>query len=191
MRGLCSRLAAGSTQATAQFERRYQMRKLRLLVAISLLVMAASCSSTSEPMAVEITGPLGPGETAAQITGPAVADGIVCEAATYVEGDFFDLDGKVLTDEERDQLMQVEMETGEIVFSAKDGRWTCVDGSGTFDTVDTPTMAASDLDFEGTNEPATWTVEDGTGEYEGLSGSGTVIVDFPNGTVVYDGELQK
>lgn len=167
------------------------MRKLRLSAVISFLVIAASCSSSSEPMAVEITGPLGPAETPAQIAGPAVDDGIVCDAATYVEGDFVDLDGKVLTDEERDQLMQVEMETGEIVFSAKHGRWTCADGSGTFDTVDTPTMATPELNFEGTNEPATWEVESGTGDYEGLAGSGKVIVDFPNGTVVYDGELQK
>ena len=46
----------------------------------------------------------------------------MCDAATYEEGVFVDLDGKVLTNEERDQLMQVGVETGEIVFSAKYGR---------------------------------------------------------------------
>ena len=88
-------------------------------------------------------------------------------------------------------LMQVEGETGEIVFSAKYGRWTCADGSGTFDTVDTPTMAMPELDPEGSNEAAAWTVESGTGDYESLSGSGKVIVDFSKETVVYDGEMQK
>ena len=167
------------------------MRKLRLLVVVSLMVVVASCSSSSEPMAVQINGPLGPTVSPAPITGEAVDEGVVCDAATYEEGDFVDLDGKVLTDEERDQLMQVEVETGEVVFSAKYGRWTCADGSGTFDTVDTPTMAMPELDLEGSNEAATWTVESGTGDHESLSGSGKVIVDFSNETVVYAGEMQE
>ena len=54
--------------------------------------------------------------------GDAVDEAVVCGAATYEEGEFVDLDGKVLTNEERDQLMQVGVETGEIVFSAKYGR---------------------------------------------------------------------
>ena len=167
------------------------MRKLRLLVVVSLMVLVASCSSSSEPMGVQINGPLGPTVSPAPITGEAVEEGVVCDAATYEEGDFVDLDGKVLTDEERDQLMQVEVETGELVFSAKYGRWTCADGSGTFDTVDTPTMAMPELDFEGSNEAATWTVESGTGDHESLSGSGKVIVDFSSKTVVYAGEMQN
>jgi hypothetical protein len=170
-------------------ERRKQMRKLRLLVVVSFMVVGASCSS-SEPMAVQINGALGQSDTPAPITGAAVDGEIVCHAATYEQGDFVDLDGKVLTDEERDQLMQVEAETGEVVFGAVHGRWTCADGSGTFDTVETPTIAMPDLNFEGSNDAATWTVESGTGDYEELSGSGKVIVDFPNETVVYDGEMQ-
>ena len=167
------------------------MRKFRLLVVVSVMMAAASCSTSSEPMAVQITGPLGPSDSPAPVTGPAADEGIMCGAATYEEGEFVDLDGKVLTDDELGQLMQVEMETGEIVFSAKHGRWTCADGSGTFDTVDTPTMAMPELNPEGPNEAATWTVESGTGDYEELSGSGTVIVDFSKETVVYDGEMQE
>lgn len=167
------------------------MRKLRLLLVVSFMVGVASCSSSSEPMAVQINGPLGPTVTPAPVTGEAVDEGIVCDAVTYEEGDFFDLDGNAVTDEERDQLMQVEMETGEMVFSGKDGRWTCADGSGTFDTVDKGTLAVPDYNFEGSNNVATWTVENGTGDYGGLSGSGTVIVDFSKETVVYEGEMQK
>jgi hypothetical protein len=173
------------------FERRNHMRKLRLLAIVSFMVMAASCSSTSEPMSVQITGPLGPPEGPLPITGQAVDEGIVCDAATYEEGDYVDLDGKILTDEERDQLMQVEAETGEIVFSAKHVHWVCPDGSGSFDTVEDFTVAMPDMNFEGTTNAATWTIDDGTGDYENLSGSGNVIVDFPNETVVYDGEMQK
>jgi hypothetical protein len=115
----------------------------------------------------------------------------MCDVVTYEEGDFFDLNGNAVTDEERDQLMQVEEETGEEVFSAKDGRWTCADGSGTFETVEEFTLARRDYNFEGSNDAATWTVENGTGDYEGLTGSGKVIVDFSKETVVYEGELQE
>ena len=167
------------------------MRKLRLLAVVSFMVVAASCSSTSEPMGVQITGPLGPPGGSVPIVGAAVDEGIVCDAATYEEGSYVDLDGKILTDEEFVQLMEVEMETGEWFFSEKHGRWTCTDGSGTFDTVDTFTMTRAEYDLNGANNAATWIIESGTDDYENLSGSGTVIVDFPNETVVYDGEMQK
>ena len=145
------------------------MRKLRWLAVVSFMVVAAACSSSSEPMAMQITGLLGPSDSPAPVTGPAVGEGVVCDAVTYEEGDFFDLDGNAVTDEERDQLMQVEMETGEMVFSAKDGLWTCADGSGTFETVDKGTLAVTDYNFEGSNNVATWTVENGTGDYEGFT----------------------
>jgi len=166
------------------------MRKLRSMVVVSLMVVA-SCSSSSEPMAVQITNPLGPSGSAVPATGPAVDEGVMCDLVTYEEGDFFDLDGNAVTDEARDQLMQVEAETGEEVFSAKDGRWTCADGSGTFVTVEEFTLAVRDYNFDGTNDAATWTVENGTGDYEGLTGSGKVVVDFSKETVVYEGELQE
>ena len=167
------------------------MRKLRWLVVVSFMVIAAACSSSSEPMAVQISGPLGPSASPAPVTGPAVDEGVMCNAVTYEEGDFFDLDGNAVTDEERDQLMQVEAETGEEVFSAKNGSWTCTDGSGAFDSLETFTLASRDYNFEGSNDAATWTVENGTGDYEGLTGSGKVVVDFSKETVVYEGEIQK
>ena len=166
------------------------MRKLRSMLVVSFMVVA-SCSSSSEPMAVQITNPLGPSGSSVPATGPAVDEGVMCDVVTYEEGDFFDLDGNAVTDEERDQLIQVEMETGEEVFSAKDGRWTCADGSGTFETVEEFTLAMRDYNFEGSNDVATWTVESGTGDYEDLTGSGNVVVDFSKETVVYDGEIQK
>jgi len=167
------------------------MRKPRWLVVVSFMVVAAACSSASEPMAIQITNPLGPSGSSVPATGPAVDEGVMCDVVTYEEGDFFDLDGNAVTDEERDQLIQVEEETGETVFSAKDGRWTCADGSGTFVTVEEFTLAVRDYNFDGTNDAATWTVENGTGDYEGLTGSGKVVVDFSKETVVYEGELQE
>lgn len=87
-----------------------------------------------------------------------------------VLGPLVDLDGNAVADQERDQLIRVEMETGEEVFSAKDDRWTCSDGSGTFGTLEKFTLGRRDYDFEGSNDAATWTAENGTGDYAGFAG---------------------
>ena len=142
-------------------------------------------------MAVQITGPVGPPTDPAAVTGAAVDDGIVCEAAMFEELYFVDLDGKILTDQEADQLKQVEQETGEMVFSAKYDEWTCTDGSGSFITAESGMLPSSALDFEGVNEVASWTIDSGTGDYEKLSGTGKVEVDFVNMTVSYIGELEE
>ncbi len=167
------------------------MRTIAHLLVAGLLVAIVGCSGSSGPLAVRITGPLGPPTDPAAVTGDAVADGIVCEAAMFKELYFVDLDGKVLSDEEAEQLMQVEMETGEKVFSAKHEEWSCTDGSGSFITVSSGTLSMSEYDFDGVNEVATWTVDGGTGDYEELSGTGLIEVDFPNGTVTYIGELES
>lgn len=166
------------------------MRKVRLFTVGITLVLAASCSSSSDPLAVAITGPLGEAAEPAAISGPAVDEGIVCDAATFEQFDFVDTDGKVLSEEETAQAMQAEMETGEIVIASISNRWTCTDGSGTMVMETKGTLPMADYDFEGSNEVADWTVLSGTGDYEGLSGSGTITADFASMTVVYDGELQ-
>jgi hypothetical protein len=170
--------------------RRNRMRNITSIVLAGLLVALAACSGSSEPMAVQIIGPLGPPTDPAVVTGEAAADGIVCEAAMFEELYFVDLDGKILSDEDAEQLKQVEMETGETVFSAKYEEWSCTDGSGSFITASSATLPMSEYDFEGVNEVATWTVDSGTGDYEKLSGTGKIEVDFAKGTVTYIGELE-
>ncbi|MBT8192449.1 MAG: hypothetical protein KJP22_03535 [Acidimicrobiia bacterium] len=167
------------------------MRTIYYLLVAGLLAALGACSGSSEPMAVQITGPLGPPTDPAVVTGQAAEEGIVCDAAMFEELYFVDLDGKILTEEEANQLKQVEMETGEIVFSAKYDKWSCTDGSGYFVMAGTGTLPPADYDFEGINEVATWTVDSGTGDYEKLSGTGSIEVDFARGTVTYIGELEK
>lgn len=166
------------------------MRNTASIVLAGLFALAA-CSGSSEPLAVQITGPLGPPTDPAVVSGEAVADGVVCEAAMFEELYFVDLDGKILSEEETGQLMQVEMETGEVVFSAKYEEWSCTDGSGSFVTATSEMLPISEYDFEGVNQVASWTVDSGTGDYEKLSGTGTIEVDFAGGTVTYIGELQS
>jgi hypothetical protein len=171
-------------------ERRPQMRKLRVLAVGIAILVVASCSSSSDPLAVEITAPLGEAVEPAAVSGPAIDEGIVCAAATFEQFDFVDTDGKVLSEEETVQAMQAEADTGEIVIASISNRWTCTDGSGTIVMETKGTLPMAEYDFEGSNEVADWTVLSGTGDYESLSGSGTITADFGRMTVVYDGELQ-
>ena len=166
------------------------MRNLARLVLAVLIVTLAACSS-SGPMAVEITGPVGTPDGPSDLSGPAVDEGVICSAATFEELKFEDADGKVLNEDEVAQAQQVEMETGEKVIAVKYDQWTCSDGSGTFVTADRDKLAMADMDFEGVNEVADWEIESGTGDYEDLTGSGRITVDFPQGTVVYSGEIQN
>lgn len=165
------------------------MRKIVWLL-VAVLMALGSCSS-SEPMPVEITGPVGVPDTPSTVTGQAVDEGVVCPAAMFEELRYEDADGKVLNDDETAQAMQIEMETGEMVIAVQYVQWTCSDGSGSFTTATRSKIPLRDMDFEGVNEAADWEVDGGTGDYENLTGSGTVTVDFPNGTVVYAGELQS
>lgn len=165
------------------------MRNSAWLAMAVLMMSLAACSST-EPMAVEITGPVGIPDGPSALSGPAVDEGVVCSAALFEELRFEDADGKVLNEDEVAQAQQVEMETGEMVITVKYDQWTCSDGSGTFVTADSGKIAMPDMDFEGVNEVADWKIDSGTGDYEGLSGAGTITVDFPNGTVIYAGELE-
>lgn len=167
------------------------MRKLRMLTVGIAILMAASCSSSSDPLAVQITGPLGDPTGPLPITGPAADEGIVCDAADFEQFDFVDMDGKVLSEEETAQAMQAEMETGEEVIASISNRFTCADGSGTFVLETKSTLPVAEYDFEGSNAVADWTVLSGTGDYESLSGSGAITADFASMTVVYDGELQS
>jgi hypothetical protein len=170
-------------------ERRTKMRHTSSIVLAGLLVAMAACSGSSDPLAVQITGALGPPTDPAAVSGEAVDDGIVCDSATFAELYFVDLDGKVLSDEEAEQLKQVELETGEMAFSAKYDEWTCTDGSGSFVMAGNGTLAPADYDFEGANEVATWNVDSGTGDYEKLTGTGIITVDFAKGVVTYAGEI--
>lgn len=188
MTGSCCHFATSVLHAGLEPEE-VEMRKVAWLL-VAVLVTLAGCSS-SEPMAVEITGPVGIPDAPSLLTGAAVDDGVICASAMFEELRFEDADGKVLNEDEIGQAMQVEMETGEMVIAVKYDQWTCSDGSGTFVTADRGKIAAPDMDFEGVNEVADWEIESGTGDYEDLTGSGTITVDFTNGTVVYAGELQS
>lgn len=165
------------------------MRKIASMLVAVLMVALAACAS-SEPMAVEILTPVGIPEAPAPLSGEAVNEGVVCDEAVFEELEYEDADGKVLNEEEIGQAMQVEMETGEMVIAVKYDRWTCTDGSGSFVTSSRSKIAMSDMDFEGVNEAANWEIDSGTGDYETLTGSGIVTVDFANGAVVHSGEMQ-
>ncbi len=157
------------------------MQRVSGMVIVFLLLAGMGCSSSGEPMAMAINAPLGPPEGAVPLSGPAVDEGIVCSAATFERVRIVDSEGATLTEE---QLSE------DTLLSAMYDEFTCTDGSGAFVVVQHPSLAQSDMDFEGSNDVGPWEIDSGTGDYETLSGDGTLTVDFSAGTVVYGGEVQ-
>lgn len=158
--------------------------KRKMLAVLAVPLLAAACSSGSEPKAVEITFSMEPGSPFS-LSGEAVDDGIVCDEATSVRLGFEDLEGNPMSQEEVDAM------AGESTDFLWYDELTCADGSGSWVVLGEQLVAMSEMDFDGLNEDvSTWTVDRGTGDYENLTGSGTDSVDFGAGVVTSTGEMQ-
>lgn len=155
-----------------------------------LLLVAACGSSSNEPLAVEMQGLMGDPAGVAALSGPAVDDGVVCEAATTEVIGYEDLDGNSLTEAEYNESNEVAIETGEVTVGGISIEYACDDGSGTFVMKQQPTVVPSEFDFEAMNEDiGTWAIDRGTDDYEELSGEGSIDFDFANEQWICAGEL--
>ena len=150
----------------------------------------ASCSSSSDPMAVEIVAPMDPA-TPVVVTGVAVDDGLVCSEGTITRLRMEDTGGATISDEQGQVQWEEAMESGatlEMVFYEE---FNCSDGSGSFVILVDNVVQPSALDLEGSNGAGSWTIDGGTGSYESLTGEGDYLVDFGQAEVHYPGEFQE
>jgi hypothetical protein len=163
----------------------------KTISAAAVLSLAAACgSSSSEPLAVEMQGVMGDTATPAELSGPAVDDGVVCPTASTEVVGYEDLDGNSLTEAEFNENSEVAMETGEITVGAIYVEYTCEDASGTFVMKQLQTVVPSEFDFEAMNEDVgTWAIDRGTDAYEELTGEGSIDFDFANGLWICAGDL--
>ena len=177
------------------------MRRVVGLAAAVLAVSLAGCSS-DDSMAVEIaitypTQYSQPVPAVFSASGVAVDEAVVCESGTTEVDHYESTEGVTMTSEE-----WAESEEWEVLLEAAradDGvlelyrveEFVCDDGSGTF-----ATKLHSRADFakpESQQESHTWVIENGTGDYADLSGSGERSMtgrgteDF---VVVFSGQVQ-
>jgi hypothetical protein len=122
-------------------------------------------------------------------TGKPVDDGIVCDGGTVTTDRLESIDGDVLTVEESAALMDTAEENEGTVEVYVFQDFECDDGSGTVTMKVHPTFDFSTYEFEGEQDVGTWEIEEGTGSYQDLSGSGDVTVDWDNDHVKYDGDV--
>jgi hypothetical protein len=165
-------------------------RRVSLMATLSVLVVVG-CGSSSDPASAQLSGSMSDPKGSVVVTGDAVDDGVVCSSATQEVVRWEDLDGQSITEEEFDRLFDEAVETGEAVAGVTFVEFTCTDGSGSFLMAQSPTTRPTDLDFDGVNtDVGTWVIDRGTGDYDGLSGEGTIDFDFAAGVWTCPGELE-
>lgn len=162
-------------------------RFLFLLVVLTLVVTA--CSS-SEPMAVEFTYPQEQGELPYSASGPAVDDGAVYSTGTKVVMRLQNIAGEIITDEDWADMFDSALEEGGVAEMMIYEEWTASDGSGSFILEFHNVIDFSVFEFEGRQEVGTWEITGGTGDYEDLTGSGTVTLDWDETMASLTGEIE-
>ncbi len=111
-----------------------------------------------------------PAPTLFSASSVAVDEGVVCESGTMEVDHFESPEGVTITSEEGGALHEAARADGSVMDSYAVQEFVCDDGSGTF-----LMKLHSRVDFakpEAEQDTPTWEIENGTGDYEGLSGSG-------------------
>jgi hypothetical protein len=146
------------------------LRRVRLLIAVTSLLVVPACSSATEAVQLTIEAVAAPGDPASGTftdRGHAVDDGLVCSAGSWANVGFF--------------------------FGSETANWfedemTCDDGTGSFVLrVDGLGIPTNDVPWTGQ-----WAIVTGTGSYADLDGNGSFEADFSGGSGVetYVGEVE-
>lgn len=169
------------------------MRRSMSLAAVLLVVALVGCSS-GDSISIEVTY-LSDGESPSadpfRASGEAVEAAVVCESGTMENDHAESPEGEVITPEEAEDLYEATRAAEGTMDTYWVQEFICDDGSGAF----TIRMHYRD-DYakpESEQDIPTWEIENGTGDYANLSGSG----DASDGSllggppiVLYSGEVQ-
>jgi hypothetical protein len=121
-----------------------------LLAAVTVLAMALldSCS-TSEPLALDLTNPMGaPPPMPFSITGPAVDEGVVCSEGTFVDNRVEYMDGSEMSDSGWADTFDAAVETNSVAEARSINEYACGDGSGTLTVTQLVRFGFAELDIE-------------------------------------------
>jgi hypothetical protein len=155
-------------------------RRRRVVVALlgaSLALVVAAPVGAATPRQVHLVAHMSKqGYGTFEATGSAVEDGLVCERGTVIDT------GSVVGGYQSGQKVEV--------LSRKE--FTCTDANGNPDGRGTFFVKIQIHVEFGADEPYTWVVQGGTGDLEGLGGSGQGVTEdntSTSNTNVYDGFL--
>lgn len=158
-------------------------------LAVGLLVVAVGGCSSGDSMTVEFTfNDFRYDLMPFSASGVAVDEASVCESGTMKVDHLESPEGETITSEEGAALQEAARADEGMMDLYRVQEFVCDDGSGTF------TMKLHGrTDFaksESQQDIPTWEIENGTGDYTDLSGSGEFTSDFPTAgeaVVVYTG----
>lgn len=166
--------------------------RLSMMLAVGVLAFSVvGCSDSSEPLSVEITQQQGH-EGALPFTagGAAADDGAVCETGTVEIQKMESIEGDPMTDADWAEMFDSAMDTEDVAEMYVYQTYTCGDGSGYFTLRWHNRFDFATFEFEGSQDVGTWQVEDGSGDYTGLAGSGEISLDWESEQAVLAGDLQ-
>lgn len=174
-------------------------RSVGLLAVLLLVVSAAACSSGFWDIGGiefhfgapgEFTQPQEQRAIPFTATGRPVDDAVVCDSGTMTIDHLEAMDGATITDEDwADMFDTAQTDEGIAeMYSFQD--FECQDGSGDFSMKVHGKFDFSTFEFEGEQDVGLWEIEEGTGSYSDLSGSGDITLDWDNQDVKYDGDAR-
>jgi len=166
------------------------VRKSLGLAAAFLAVVLVGCAS-GDSISIEVFPYEGDGfgTIPFRASGVAVDEAVVCENGTMEQDHLESPEGEIITSEEGGELYEAARADRGVMDTYAVQEFVCDDGSGTF-TMKTHTRS----DFakpESQQDIPTWEIENGTGDYAGLSGSGDATMDLGAAAVALVGEVQK
>ncbi len=161
-------------------------------LAVALLVVSLVGCSSGDSMAVEFTiNDFQYDLMPFSASGVAVDAAAVCESGTMKADHLESPEGETITSEEGAALQEAARADDGTMDLYRVHEFVCDDASGTF------TMKlryrADFAKSESQQDIPTWEIENGTGDYADLSGSGESTTDFPaagEAVTVYTGEVQ-
>jgi hypothetical protein len=164
-------------------------RSVGLVVAVMGIALGG-CSS-GDSFAVELShGQEHIPDKPFQATGGGVDEGALCSSGTMNEVRLESIDGDAIVEEDWADMFDSAMDTGGVAEMTVSQEWTCDDGSGTFSIKFHNKFDFAIFEFQGQQDVGSWEIDQGTGSYSDLTGSGDVTLDWDAEKAIYSGEIQ-
>ena len=165
------------------------MRRSVGLVVVMVIFGVTGCSS-GESFAVEFSHPQGPDAKPFAASGAAVDEGAVCSGGTMDTDHLESIEGVDIVEEDWAGMFDRAMDTGGVAEMNVFQEWACDDDSGSFTIKFRNRIDFATFEFEGQQNVGTWEIDEGTGSYSDLTGSGDVTLDWDAEKALYIGDIQ-
>lgn len=163
-------------------------KTIGLPAVMAVIMLTVGCSGRS--LSLEVTHPNEHLLVPFTATGAAVDEGAVCERGTTNMYRLESMEGETITEDDWAVMFDTAMANEGIAEMYVFQGFSCDDGSGGFTLKFHNRVDFSTFEFEGQQDVGTWVIDAGSGDYEGLSGSGDVTLDWDSAQVIHTGSIE-